>query len=358
MTRTDQLLELLREGLPRLRAQRALLGFDGFIDKVYAIKGIPSMDAFGDFLKQRHGMSGALELLPRGVKIGGNMPITAHALGSLGISCTGIGAVGEGKVEDIFNSISPNCTLIPVTAPGQCLALEFLAGKLMLADNSSLPGLDYAAIVAALGADNLLKLHQEAKAIAYVNWSELPHMNAIYQGLLEDVYSKLPANDEPLLFDFADCTQQETGAIKQALSLMAQMGEKRKAILSMNRNEFLHLAGVLSIDGSSGYIQHNMGKMRAACGIKHLVVRMDDKAYALAPEGFFTTDIKRVQTPRLLTGAGDNYNAGLLAALMMGGTWDQALLLGTCTASYYIQHGKSATPVAIIQYINARGNHA
>jgi len=43
---------------------------------------------------------------------------------------------------------------------------------------------------------------------------------------------------------------------------------------------------------------------------------------------------------------------------MMGGTWEQALIMGTFVASYYIQFGKSATPMEIIQYIISKRNQA
>ncbi|MGI6726736.1 MAG: PfkB family carbohydrate kinase [Christensenellales bacterium] len=355
----DEMLEFLEKGFSRLEKQQALLGFDGFVDRVSVIKNISEMDTFSDFLKERHGMSGALELVPKDTKIGGNMPITAHALGNLGVLCTGIGAVGKGEVDSIFSAISTNCNLIPVTDPGKCLALEFKTGKLMLSDNSSLLGLDYSAIVRAVGAGNLLKLHNDAKAIAYVNWSELPHMNAIFDGLLKNVYAKLEINRMPLLLDFSDCTHQDPGEIKKALRLMARLGKKRRAVLSMNHNEYQHLASkILSLDTSQDKIEDTMASMRDLCGIENLVIRMDEKAYALSPEGFVQVDIVRVDKPKLLTGAGDNYNAGLLAALMMGGTWEQALIMGTFVASYYIQFGKSATPMEIIQYIISKRNQA
>lgn len=355
--KTNDFLDFLHAGFLALQGQQVLLGFDGFVDQVASIKGIPTMDAFASFLNQRHGMSGALELLPKGRKIGGNMPITAHTLGSLGLVCTGIGTVGDGETEPTFEDISPNCHLIPVAPSGKCLALEFESGKLMLADNSSLPRMSYEAILQKIGLTKLISLHQRAKAIAYVNWSELPHMNAIFEGLLRDVFEQLDANKDPMLFDLSDCTQQDDEEIRKALHLMGLFGKKRRVILSMNHNEYLHLTGkVLMLQTEGDSLQTLLHQMSMHTGIENLVVRMDDKAYAYSPSGFFQTKIQRVEKPLLQTGAGDNYNAGILAALLMGGNWQQALLLGTYAASHYIQLGLSATPDSLVEYIKTRRN--
>jgi sugar/nucleoside kinase (ribokinase family) len=78
--------------------------------------------------------------------------------------------------------------------------------------------------------------------------------------------------------------------------------------------------------------------------INNIVIRKNRRAYAYSPQGFTAIDTLFVEKPKLLTGAGDNFNAGMMAALILDADWKQALTFGTMVSSHYILNAESPVP--------------
>ena len=84
-------------------------GFDGFVDTVVkVIKSKPEqkpfvlfnwVKEFGNYILEKEGTSFSLELEEISSRRGGNMPITANALGRLGIRVNCIGALGYPQIH-------------------------------------------------------------------------------------------------------------------------------------------------------------------------------------------------------------------------------------------------------------------
>ena len=97
------------------------MGFDGFVDTIVRVirtsdwPGVynyfQDISEFGHYIIDKQGKSCSLELDEQLVKIGGNMPITANALGNLGVHINCIGAMGYPKLHSVFHQISSNCKL-------------------------------------------------------------------------------------------------------------------------------------------------------------------------------------------------------------------------------------------------------
>ena len=64
--------------------------------------------------------------------------------------------------------------------------------------------------------------------------------------------------------------------------------------------------------------------------------------------GFF------VDRPLVTTGAGDNFNGGLCAGLLLDLPPDQQLMLANGAASYYVYSGGSGSIKCILNYLNKR----
>ena len=169
------------------------VGFDGFVDKILKpvrMKGkegtefFLTMKEFADYLIGKEGKSCSVAVEKVQEKIGGNMPIVANALGTLGCSTVCVGAMGIPEVLPIFRKMSGNCRLISVANPGYSDALEFESGKLMLGDNGDIDALDYRRLVEAVPEEAFIGYLEECDGAAFLNWGELIGSNDIWENIL------------------------------------------------------------------------------------------------------------------------------------------------------------------------------
>src|SRR5687768_11420325 len=90
-----RLINEVKEKQHLLPARKITGGFDGFIDTIVKIIKnkqehghttlFNTIDEFGNYIVEKKGTSLSLEIEERSMKPGGNLPITAHALGTLGV---------------------------------------------------------------------------------------------------------------------------------------------------------------------------------------------------------------------------------------------------------------------------------
>ncbi|NJO01530.1 MAG: hypothetical protein HC880_07430 [Bacteroidia bacterium] len=150
------LLAQLAEKLASLADQqflaRALLGLDGYVDKIQKVIRAHQAGDYeyfghiGDFaaaLAQAAGKSAQIGLVTQEVKLGGNAPIMAHALGRLGIANTCLGTFGWPETHPVFQQISSRCQLVSLGQPAETNALEFDDGKLIFSETESFRHLDW-----------------------------------------------------------------------------------------------------------------------------------------------------------------------------------------------------------------------
>src|SRR5438874_2331755 len=99
--------------LQRLQEVPALLGFDGFVDTIYhavdtrrsstEYSRIPTLAALGLRISNAAGKSTNLEVVPQTIKLGGNGPIMANAMASLGVPVTYCGMTGFPATHPVFH---------------------------------------------------------------------------------------------------------------------------------------------------------------------------------------------------------------------------------------------------------------
>jgi sugar/nucleoside kinase (ribokinase family) len=116
--------------------------------------------------------------------------------------------------------------------------------------------------------------------------------------------------------------QNEANMVRRALSISKEMPEKESGRLLL---ESLNLHWV---------VFHN--RLRSV-----LVCR----------EGYASYETRMSCAPQLLTGAGDNFNAGLCAGLMMNLDPVDCLHLAGLTSGYYVEHAYSASLSELVAYI-------
>ena len=116
--------EALERLAPRLPEIRAVLGFDGFVDEIitvvdkrYGLDHFDPVESIAAMARKILGASGEssnYELVVRKRKLGGNGPIMANALASIGLGVTYIGCLGHPNLDPVFRDFAARAEVISI----------------------------------------------------------------------------------------------------------------------------------------------------------------------------------------------------------------------------------------------------
>ena len=189
-----QVLEQLTGAHNRLIKSNVLVGFDGFVDTILHVVDkresaakFTRLSKMGDFARRIEaaaGLSANFEFVPQMVKLGGNGPIMANALGTYGTPVTYIGNLGSPAIHPVFADFASRATVHSIAEPGYTDAIEFDDGKLMCGKHESLKEINWKNLLRQVPEEELLRIFSGSTLIALVNWTMLPGMSAIFQKLL------------------------------------------------------------------------------------------------------------------------------------------------------------------------------
>lgn len=361
MKKAEQVREKLLSAAESLSAKTAVLGFDGFIDFIMRpVKDVhpgkapvffQDMKEFGSHISGRAGKSCIIEIRTQERKMGGNTPIMANALGSLGLRVACLGALGKAEIDSAFSGMPQNCMLISVSDPGLCYALEFSDGKVMLARNEGLEEITWESVLASVGRERLGSLFANSDCVALVNWAELDHASEIWKGLLSDTLKPgIPPKERFIFFDLADCSKRSDEQIAEALSLIREFGKSRRTVLGLNAHEAERVSVALGNAPASGV--RDLGESLYRDGYADILV-IHPRAESLAWDGggMHREASALIENPRISTGGGDNFNAGFCLAQLAGCGTGESLLLANAVACFYIQKGRSPSMSEIAEFL-------
>lgn len=352
----DRLLaarQALSDAAARLSASKATIGFDGFIDEIiHAVDvrsdkdtyvPIPTIESLGRRILSAAGKSANIELVPLRQKLGGNGPLMASALGSLGPKIVCVGLMGK-PLQAVFEKLAldlPNIEMISAGEPGFTQALEFTDGKLMLGKPGTMRDMNWPNLVAALGKrrDEVLFGGQ---LLAVTNWTQLTEMTP----LLVEMEKVLPVSANLTIFvDLADPEKRPKQDLLEVLNLFSRIQKKAKLILGVNLREAEQVSAVLgipevpedSVEGGVAASKRIAQKMAIHGVVIHMV------AYASAFVGGVSAGVPGpfCAKPVLTTGAGDHFNGGFAAGVLAGLPLEQCLWTGVCTSGDYVRIGRS-----------------
>lgn len=355
-----------RQGLidakDRLAQTKATIGFDGFLDEIiHAVdvrkdkdnyESIPTIESLGKRILSAAGKSANIELVPLQQKLGGNGPLMASALGSLGPKIICVGLMGK-PLHGVFEKLAqdlPNIEMISAGDPGYTQALEFTDGKLMLGKPGTMRDMNWPNLVSALGArrDEVLF---GGKLLACTNWTQLTEMTP----LLVELEKVLPVSpDLTIFFDLADPEKRPKQDLLEVLNLMSKLQKKAKVVLGVNLREAEQVSAVLgiaeipedSVEGGKVASQRIAEKMAIHGVVIHMV------AYASAFVGGVSAGVPGpfCAKPVLTTGAGDHFNGGFTAGYLAGLPLEQSLWTGVCTSGTYVRIGRSPTFAELVKF--------
>ena len=360
-----EIISRLKQDLPA--DANASLGFDACIDNIVRIVKdkkensktgyFNSSRQLGEFLINLDNKSCGIELHTKLSKIGGNMVITGNALGNLGIKVDCLGTFGLPDILPVFRTMSANCTLHSVGETISATALEFNDSKVILFDPGPYNKLNWDGIKDLLGLERIKQLLSGKKLISFLNWSEIENSSLIWKGFLDEILPSLKQTRECPFFltDFSDCSRRSKKEIRSAIDLLGRFRSYFKVILSLNQNEANLVAIALDISNTSSdeeFTKLLFNKINADV----LTIHRTKDALGFDGITFEKCDTFLCNEPAILTGGGDNFNAGFCFALFHDFNLFQSLLVANAVSGSYVKTGISPDTGRLVKFLEQNLN--
>jgi hypothetical protein len=343
----------------------AFFGFDACIDSIVRVvrekngnevaQYFTDSGQFSDFLKNLDNKSCGVELQTKLSKIGGNMVITANALGNLGIRVECVGTFGIPDILPVFRSMSANCILHTIADTITATALEFDNSKVIMFDPGPYNNLTWEGIKALIGVEKIKEMLSGKQLISFVNWSEIENSSQIWKGFLDDIFPHIRwLGQKPFFFtDFSDCSRKSRPEIQNAIYLLGQFRNYFKVHISLNQNEAALIARALDLQENIQEEEFVKSLFRAINTDVLVIHRVND---ALAYDGvaYEQCDTFFCEEPKILTGGGDNFNAGYCYTLFQKFDLFQSLLVANAVSGSYVKTGISPDVDKLIEFLEEK----
>ena len=337
----------------------ALIGFDGYIDRVVRIKKDQNVPAalfestgdFAEYILKRRGKSVDLALLRQSEKIGGNGPIMAESLALKNIQTVCIGAMGYPKLNPVYHRLNNMCRLLSVEETAFTLALEFNDAKLMLAEKESLDRVNWERLCTIIGEEELASLVIGTDLLAFTNWSGIAQSNDILSGI-----AALKRNNKGILFlDLADPSCKSPEQFAELFSLIEKLSSSYNIIMGFNNNELLIMYNHFFGAHKTVFDRNMVSELVDALPLDEIVIHGIDWAEAHSRDKHCVEVVgEKVANPVILTGAGDNFNAGYCWGKLCSLDSEACLYLGNISATMYVERGHPVGIQDIVSFIENR----
>lgn len=359
-------LKELKANAPTVGLKKALIGMDGFVDKIVhpvdqrtgpgdQFTTIASISEFGARISSAAGKSANIELAPVLEKLGGNGPIMANAQVAQGVQVRYLGALGKDMIHPVFADFARKTNAVSITDPGITHAAEFSDGKIMFGSMASLDEINYEHIVSAMGVDALSQSFAEADLIAMVNWTMLPYLSKVFKDFLERLLPSLPKNmDRLFFFDLADPEKRSEADLREVLQIFGEFEAFGKVMLGLNLREAEQVDRLLGFDpleNSPENLQVIAARIRETLNIDTLVIHPTVDAACATPSGTAYVKGPYCQKPKITTGAGDHFNSGFVTARLIGLSPTAALTLAVATSGFYVRTAVSPSLDELAEFI-------
>ena len=353
--------EKLKERSPE--GKKVLLGFDGFIDTVVwpvqkrydaeHFDRIPTLRDYGQLLIDAAGLSLNVEMVPQQTKLGGNGPILANALMELGAGVTYIGALGKDAVMEPFAGLKDRAHVISISDPGQTDAIEFLDGKIISSKLSALNDVNWENVKNHLSADEIARMLDENEIIAMVNWTLLNYEQTIWEGILEEAVPKMRSTaGKHFFFDLCDPRKKTEEELRSAVGCIEKYAARFDVTLGANYSEAVQIAQMLGADfGRNPDALLLTRWLKRHTVIQNIVVHPVKEACGARAEEEARVAGPFCSSPKLTTGAGDNFNGGYLLGCLLDLTLEESLLLGAANSGFYVRNARSASYPELLRFL-------
>jgi sugar/nucleoside kinase (ribokinase family) len=338
----------------RANTLSAFVGLDGFVDEILhtvdkresaeVYTRLPTIAKLAERLAAAAGKSTNLELVSQMIKLGGNGPIMANALASLGLKVTYLGLLGYPNLHPVFQNFAKHAEVHSIADPGTTDALEFEDGKIMIGKHASLKQMTWENIKSRFGRDKFAAKFGGDDLVGFVNWTMLPYMSDLWAALLREVCPDMKGRRRVLFFDLADPEKRTRRDILHALELIGQFEKYFNVILGLNEKEAHEIGEVHGLRPKTDHPDSlaELGTaMAAKLNIGTLVIHPGSCALAVSAGKADLVDGPYVAKPLITTGAGDHFNSGFCLGKLLGLDNKMSLMTGVTTSGYYVRTGHS-----------------
>ncbi len=345
----------------------ALIGFDGFIDKIVTpvktrsgagdqFEAMDSLKDFGDRISAAAGKSVNIELYPKVTKLGGNGPIMANALVSAGAQVRYIGALGYPEINPVFQEFARKTQAKSITEPGVTVAVETYDGKAMLGTTASLDLITYERLTEAIGEGNFFDMVNRADLLAVINWTMTPHLTSLLASIVDKVLPNLGPKEtgRTFFFDLCDPVKRTDSDLRSVLSLYKRFRNYGQVILGLNFAEGHHVARVLDLgelENTAESLQAFSEKIRQKLDLTCVVIHPVNGAACSYKGDTAYVDGPYTDKPRITTGAGDHFNAGFCTGLSLGMSPLACLTVAVSFSGHYVRTAESPSLQQIDSFI-------
>jgi sugar/nucleoside kinase (ribokinase family) len=351
-------------GAKTLKQKKVLLMPDGFVDSIISVVDIrhsptkfdkiPTIGALGEKISAAATHSANFETYVHHEKLGGNGPIMANAMASLGCAVTYTGMVGYPKLHPVFEPMARHATVIGITDPGFTDAWEFEDGKLMMGKYGAVNAMTWKNLVERVGRPRLQKLVHEAALIGMVNWTMLPFVSQLWQSMHREMLKGGKFRDKFFFADLADPAKRARSDLLKAMKVLSAMHKDVKVVLGLNLSEAVQVAAVLGLDAYNdpeNEIEQMARDIRAKMKIHCVVIHPRASCAAATAEQTASLSGPFVLKPKLSTGAGDNFNAGFCLGLLLGLELAESLVTAKGMSGFYVRNSRSATLADLAKFV-------
>jgi hypothetical protein len=353
------------EAKAHLPAPRIFAGADGFIDEIIKVVDkrldvnnytpIRTITEYAERLAGAAGKSTNVEFVVERVKLGGNGPLMSEAFGRLGGRVRYIGSVGWPTVDPIFSILENYGPVTTIAPAAYTLATEFEDGKIMHGKHGSLREVTWANLVERLGGvEKLDEYLAESDLVAIVNWTMLPFLTEIFQGMRERVVALGDQAPKHYFFDLCDPEKRTVEHLREALAAIASFaGPDRNAVLGLNEKESLEVCAAIGLEPGSDSEQGLTERSEAIArqlGVSEVVIHPIRCAAAWRDGNSGSIPGPFCPKPKLTTGAGDHFNGGYMYARVRGLDPADAVVIGKCVSGFYVREGRGPSPEEVVAF--------
>lgn len=342
-------LHSLLESVQKPTEKNIIVGFDGIVDEIVSVvdkrtsakkfSPMKQIRQLSTQIENSMGIGGNIEISTSKIKMGGNGPLLANGLISLGFKPNYIGSIGYPKIHPLFNDFSQKCkNVVSVAQPTRTIAMEFEDGKIFMCNSNGLEAVNWENIKSTL----VESMFAQADLIVITDWTLLPNANDITKNILKTLI-KVKNKKAKIFVDIANPKRRKDKDILTFLFILKGMQSHNNVTLGLNIAEYTRICQVLGCRGKIETFN--------SLGLHTLCVHSKDMAQ-IVTEGILTTfPTFYTNQPKFLTGAGDNFNSGLCSGIVLELSPPQALCFGIATSAYFVRNGKPATLKQLIYFI-------